>query len=136
MPRFWENFEESYPGHKEEVFGPETAADGTKREEFYDKMVAKGWNKQGDDDIIMAMYLKTALHFNRHDKTKPTDNAAFYDILNSDGNDPRSRKKAIDRCKALFTDSKNPNLTNKAESVLDDESRRIGRDEEKKLLTI
>lgn len=84
----------------------------------------------------MAMYLKTALHFNRHDKTKPTDNAAFYDILNSDGNDPRSRKKAIDRCKALFTDSKNPNLTNKAESVLDDESRRIGRDEEKKLLTI
>ena len=37
MPRSWENVEELYPGYIEEVYGPKTAADGTTREEFYDK---------------------------------------------------------------------------------------------------
>ena len=99
MPRPWENFEESYPGQIDEIYGPKVAENGTTREEFYDKMVANGWNQQIDAGV-------------------------FDEILKSNGNDTASRKNAIDRCKSLFTDSKNPNLA-KGEERLELESNKL-----------
>lgn len=55
MARPWEGKNYS----KEEMeknYGPETAPGGITREQFYDRMVANGWNRKGDDEIITAMY--------------------------------------------------------------------------------
>ena len=124
MPRPWENVKELYPGYIEEVYGPEKASDGTTREEFYDKMVANGWNKPGDDDLIVAMYLRTALHFEREDRTKPIDSLVFVELEKSNGSDPESRKQTIDRCRNLFTDSTNKELI-KGAHLLELESKHL-----------
>ncbi len=124
MPRPWENVKELYPGYIEEVYGPEKASDGTTREEFYDKMVANGWNKPGDDDLIVAMYLRTALHFEREDQTKPIDSLVFVELEKSNGSDPESRKQTIDRCRNLFTDSNNKELI-KGAHLLELESKHL-----------
>ncbi len=60
MPRPWEgnDYDQTKP-HK--IWGPEKVSDQegkevVSRDDFYDKMVANGWNKEGDDKLLAAMY--------------------------------------------------------------------------------
>lgn len=50
MPRPWETEEAKRLREylRVEKFGPDVAPDGTTREEFFDKMVQNGWNREED----------------------------------------------------------------------------------------
>ncbi|MBQ8116930.1 MAG: hypothetical protein IJ147_02535 [Lachnospiraceae bacterium] len=56
VSRPWDNVENKRDVEK--LYGPEKADDGTTREEFFDRMKAQGWNKEGDEKIIAAFYVR------------------------------------------------------------------------------
>ena len=56
VPRPWDNI--ANKRELENLYGPERADDGTTREEFFDRMKAQGWNKEGDEKIIAAFYVR------------------------------------------------------------------------------
>ena len=55
MPRPWEG-KDLTEEKIADYYGPVAAQDGTTREQFYDAMIANGWTKEGDNDVIASLF--------------------------------------------------------------------------------
>ena len=72
MPRPWDEDKLKMSNFDfEKKWGPETAKDGTTREEFFEKMAAMGWNLPGDENVLRAMYVHAADHIERYQPSNP-----------------------------------------------------------------
>ncbi len=67
---------------------------GTTREEFYDKMVANGWNRPGDDILIGNIWIYLNAQFTR--KNEP-DMEIITQVMNSSGKTAKERDELLDK---------------------------------------
>ena len=102
MPRPWET-EEAQKLKKEHIrtfeeqYGPDVAGDGTTREEFYDRMVKNGWNRYGDDKIILNMYMYINVHLNRTSKDKGRQEKLYKEVMEMPATNASECRNVLDK---------------------------------------
>ena len=113
MPRPWEN--QNLDEEELEMWEEEKAPDQTTREQFYDKMVQNGWNREGDDQMIAALWAFGC------EKTSENDNVV-QTIMSSPAGTTKERAK-------LLTDLQKKHIydfgrKNGATYIVDDEAKK------------
>ena len=113
MPRPWETEEAKKLRDywREEKFGPDVAPDGTTREEFFDKMVQNGWNREEDQSRIIDLYIIGTKHmshanYNRDSGKLKIDNPNILkDLMNRKVNNVDDRHEVLTQMKELPVES-------------------------------
>ena len=117
-PRPWDTVEDKK--NIEYLYGPEKANDGTTREEFFDRMKAQGWNRDGDEDIIAAMYVRCSEYLQ---KVGPENPNILKDLMTQSATTYMERKAvaemALKASPTFDTSDHQKTMTNRLKAVVD-----------------